>query len=213
MTLLELKEQVRDITGHPEIDPTKFLNKAQEMLDDLFELQIGRLTYDATIAVSGNTISLTGCRRIFKVREVLTSTTFRDLVKIDQSDLTRFLYTIDDNTGEEDLANPGTPYYWYPAAAVAGTVQKIVVYPATDASRTYRIFGDFYTADLVGDTDTSFWSVQFPKKLIDIAVSLVGEVYQDDRSQFWSVTAQRALREIDHVAVLMDMPEVLEING
>jgi hypothetical protein len=189
MNLIQIREKFRDISGRYDLvddDATGtadfLINSGSRFLDRLSEVQKTYATYYKILDPLGWNVQIPYCRAVKEVW--VASTDIRwELKKKPLDELLRHLMN-----KKVDQLQTGPSHFYSPLLTqVVGTVPEtindyidtivsqgqqynaVLILPPPDIQLLVSIVGFFYSADLVEDTDSNFWTVVNPNILLKAA--------------------------------------------
>jgi len=224
MNLLEIRTRFIKQSGRYDLvtDPTTFadnganffINAGQKAIDRMLGMRGTRKVDTVTLDAEDYEVTLTGVARIIENVYVDNGSTDGAL---------RLTYRSHDWLQYElggllPILTSGTPIYWtYKEPFETTLARKLYIVPATEASCTIRVEGQFLTADLqdlTGDEeegdpllDRSYWTLYHPELLIKAALWQLEVFYRNtEGAKDWARSIQEDIQ-------LLDMDDVADISS
>lgn len=219
MNLKEIREAFREDSGRYDLVTAngsdsgvdRFINAAQKWLDR--QLDFGGADGLITKSLSTSAWS-TEIENLRAAKDVWVENASGDVCPLKKHDAESLYGYVQNGQGVDEAM----PRYWANGAFAPGmrttSSLKLFLYPIPDTSYTLHIDGLFSSAELVSDTDTSFWSVLFPDILIK-TVFMKTEAFQ--RNSTGEADLRRSivddLRGLDHDEVEKQIAKVDQIQS
>lgn len=193
MTLLAVRTLFVQATGRSDLITTQgadngannFINAGQQLLDQMVSIRdVNRLRESYTKASGTAYFEVAGCRVVEEVYMQYaddTGTTVREKLQKVDCDMFNQLEPPTENGIPTCYADDTTAFSYASALtpAPSTTGRYISLYPATDRSIAFIVFGRFFTKTLSSDTDTSFWTERHPMLLAMAAAYKLEAFYRN----------------------------------
>jgi len=160
-----------------------FINAGSRWLDLHQEHLVDTQEFVVTLSASGYQIDMTQLRTPKEVY-YLNGTTGKNVQLLKRS-----MEWMLDQYPKLGSETPSLPKFWAPyishrapaqkASGAAYNTKRVVVMPPTAASLDVSVFGRFHQPKLESNTDTNFWSMEYPTALVMAALMVVEGFYRN----------------------------------
>ena len=94
------------------------------------------------------------------------------------------------------------------------TITGLVIYPPADIDYGLEIHGLFYNLQLTSDTDSNYWTVNYPMILLMASLQQLGNMYRGAKSSIvWDDLIEKELTNIDKDHVEQEIASVNIMEG
>lgn len=241
MNLLEIRTQFIKISGRYDLitDPgfidngaNFYIQQGQRSLERRTNIHPTNAKVFKTIQTNDYLIELKHCR-VIKHVWLISEEAKVQLTKILRSDLLKL------KTLPPLKTSSGTPFVYYLTNLIRSpndidsstdstlisnyndtvsptdpSLTGLVIYPPADKSYGLEISGLFYNLPLVQDTDSNYWTVNFPALLIMATMQQLEIMYRGSKSATsWDILIEAELANIDKDQVEQDIVSIDQIEG
>jgi hypothetical protein len=240
MTLLAVREIFGKRSGRYDlVDPTAwtdlgadvFINAGIKHLDKLVGMDQTEATLYKTLAVGDWYTYFQNSRSI---HEVWVSTT-EEKWPLDEKDRAEMKEYYGDVPTEIDN---GRPLFYYPTnlrtspddpakitvskfgstafeiTAVPYTYNGLIFLPPADDTYTLEVVGNFYSPQLVNETDENYWTLEYPLVVVMAAMREVEIMYRNSEGvKDWDAAIYSVLTELDKDMVAQESANIRSMEG
>ena len=240
MNLIEIRTMFRDISGRYDLVNADlsdngadiYIQQGQKSLERRTNYTPSTATVFKDITAGSYLIQLKSCRVISDVW-IISTDGRKKLKKFSMEDLRSFNYL-------PPLSSPsGAPSLYYPAnlrrspddedglsdsatlktfidtiSPSNPTITGLVIYPPADIDYGLEIHGLFYNLQLTNDTDSNYWTVNYPMILLMASLQQLGNMYRGAKSSIvWDDLIEKELTNIDKDHVEQEIASVNIMEG
>jgi len=175
VNLREIREKFVEMTGrydlvldastYPDNGANFWINAGQKWLDRQLDFSEAKAELTVSLSTGDFEAEVPGVRAVKSVGVKKDSDTFVYLEKRGYRDLRRYSRVADTSDRE-------VPRYYaigLDASTERDGVRELLIWPPADKAYDLEVEGLFATPHLEEDTDTSFWTLEFPEVLIKAA--------------------------------------------
>ncbi len=234
MTLAELRTKFRDFSGRLDLDDPGvdfFINSGVRFLHSRATSTFSTLRYQKDLNANEFYVDVPGLAKATSVwiadDEGRTELEELSLVEarekfpdgFDQATPSKpsyFAITVKDRAADQWLSTSTTTYD--AEDVFTGTAfsraQRLLILPPTDKLRTVTVFGHFVAAALKNDSDTNYWSEEYPDLVLFAALYKLETTYRNrEGAQDWLTALDEGLITLEKDAVELEYGDKNVMEG